>query len=299
MKKIGLVVKNDKDALSKADELESWLAGRNIEVFRRNVTFSEPRVSHKICDKSHSAIENSVSHGDEPPNDLSCVIGLGGDGTLLSVARWIGGKDIPIMGIKYGRMGFLAECLEENLFGALDRLIEGRFSINERMRLHVRVVREGRERVSEHVLNDVVISKSAISRVIYIKTNVDGQPLTTYTSDGLILATPTGSTAYSLAAGGPVIHPDVPGFILTPICPFTLSNRPMILPDSAGITIQIADKSSDAMLTIDGQNGVEIDYKDIIHVTKSKHPVQIIDLTNLNYFERLKTKLMWNGGSNN
>lgn len=298
MKKIGLVVKNDKNAFDKADELERWLTGRNIDVFRRNVIFSEPHVAHRIGRESHSAIENPVSQSDEAPNDLSCVIGLGGDGTFLSAARWIGGKDIPIMGIKYGKMGFLAECLEEGLYSALDRLLEGKFSINERMRLQVRVIRDGRERVSEHALNDVVISKSAISRLTYIKTSVDGQPLTTYTSDGLIIATPTGSTAYSLAAGGPVIHPDVPGFILTPICPFTLSNRPVILPESAGITIQLADKSSDAMLTIDGQEGVEIDYRDTIHVTKSKHPVQIIDLTGRNYFECLKSKLMWDGGSN-
>jgi len=296
VKKIGLVVKNDKHALNKADELESWLMGRHIDVFRRNVKFLESRVSHRICDSSHFDAENPVSQDDGPPDDLSCVIGLGGDGTLLSAARWVGDKDIPIMGIKYGRLGFLAECLEENLFHALNMVLEGKFSINERMRLQVRVIREGRERVCEHALNDVVISKSAISRLTYINTSVDGQHLTTYTSDGLIIATPTGSTAYSLAAGGPVIHPDVPGFILTPICPFTLSNRPLILPDSAGITVQTTADSSDMMLTIDGQDGVEIDHKDTIHVTKSEHSVRIIDLSTQNYFERLKTKLMWNGG---
>ena len=296
MKKIGLVVKNDKYASNKADELENWLIGRNIKVFRKNISFLEPSVTHRICDSKHLSEEKPVPLSDGPPDDLSCVIGLGGDGTFLSAARWIGGRKIPIMGVKFGRMGFLAECLEENLIDAMERVLENNFTIHERMRLQLRIVRAGRERVREEALNDVVISKSALSRLAHMETCVDGQHLTTYASDGLIITTPTGSTAYSLAAGGPVIHPDVPGFILTPICPFTLANRPLILPDSAEITVKLTDNSSDMMLTIDGQEGVEIDDKDNIHVKKSNLPVQMINLTNRNYFDVLKDKLMWNGG---
>lgn len=298
MKKIGLVVKNNKRASNKADELENWLIARNIKVFRKNIPFSEPSVSHPICENKHLSVEKPVPLNDGPPDDLSCVVGLGGDGTFLSAARWIGGRNIPIIGVKFGRVGFLAECLEENLIDAMERVLENNFSIHERMRLQVRVVRKGRERVCEEALNDLVISKSALSRLAHLETSLNGQHLTTYASDGLIIATPTGSTAYSLAAGGPVVHPVVPGVILTPICPFTLANRPLILPDSTEITVNLIGHSSDMMLTIDGQEGVEIDDKDTIHVKKSNHPAQIIGLANTNYFDVLKGKLMWNGGNN-
>ncbi len=296
MKKIGLVVKNDQYARNKADELEKWLTGRGITVFRKNVTFLEPNVAHRISAGGFISADGQVDQNDSPPDDLGCVISLGGDGTFLSAARWIGERKIPVMGVKFGRLGFLADCLAENLFDAIKMIFENRFSIQDRMRLQVRIVRGGQERVREEALNDVVISKSALSRLAHMETSVDGQHLTTYASDGLIIATPTGSTAYSLAAGGPVIHPMVPGVILTPICPFTLANRPLILPDSTEITVRLTGNSSEMMLTIDGQEGVEIDEKDIIHVKKSNHPVRMINLANRNYFDVLKGKLMWNGG---
>lgn len=297
MKKIGLVVKNDRHATNKADELEKWLMARDIMVFRKNVTFLEPSMSHRICASGFLSAEEPVHQNDFPPDDLCCVISLGGDGTFLSAARWIGERKIPILGVKFGRLGFLAYCLAENLLDTIKMMLENRFSIQDRMRLQVRIVRNGQERVREEALNDIVISKSALSRLAHMETYVDGQHLTTYASDGLIIATPTGSTAYSLAAGGPVIHPMVPGVILTPICPFTLANRPLILPDSTEIRVRLTGNSSEMMLTIDGQEGVEIDEKDTIHVKKSDHPIQMINLTTRNYFDVLKGKLMWNGGA--
>lgn len=297
MKKIGLVVKNDRHATNKAGELEKWLVDRGIVVFRKNITFLKPNVAHRINTSNFLSAEGVTDKNDSPPDDLCCVISLGGDGTYLSAARWIGERKIPLMGVKFGRLGFLADCLAENLFDAIKMILENRFSIQDRMRLQVRVLRNGQERVREEALNDVVISKSALSRLVHMETCVDGQHLTTYASDGLIIASPTGSTAYSLAAGGPVIHPMVPGIILTPICPFTLANRPLILPDSNEITARLTGKPSEMMLTIDGQEGVEIDEKDIIHVKKSNHPIQMLNLTNRSYFDVLKGKLMWNGGA--
>jgi NAD+ kinase len=164
------------------------------------------------------------------------------------------------------------------------------------MRLQVELNRRGEIFVQETVLNDVVINKGALARLAHIRTYIDRQYLTTYKADGLIVATPTGSTAYSLAAGGPILHPGVPAIIMTPISPFTLTNRPLIIPDSACITIRLEEKSEDIMLTFDGQAGLEIDEKDTIIVRKGKHPINMITMPDQEYFDVLKAKLRWSGG---
>lgn len=274
MKKIGLVIKNDAEAQSKAEEIKTRLKEQCIVI---NVSGSK----------------NSDIH---IPEDLFCIVVLGGDGTFLSAARFIGNKDIPLMGIKFGEVGFLAETLEDKLFHALDALFNGKFSIEKRERLTVVVKRDDKIKASVDVLNDAVINKSALSRLASCAVYIDSQYITTYRADGLIVSTPTGSTAYSLAAGGPVIHPDVPGIILTPICPFTLTNRPVIIPDSASIEIRLEGNPSDILLTFDGQEGVKIDSKDRIYLTKSKNPVKMISLNDQNYFNVLKARLMWSGG---
>ena len=164
------------------------------------------------------------------------------------------------------------------------------------MRLDVQVLRDGDEIAFETVLNDIVINKGALARLADIETYINDHYLTTFRADGLIIATPTGSTAYSLAAGGPVIHPQVPGIILTPICPFTLTNRPIILPEAIQIKIKLEQGSSDIMLTFDGQKGLDINEKDTIIVRKGDHPLNIIKLPERNYFDILKAKLRWSGG---
>ena len=211
MKKIGLVIKNDPEAQKRAEEIKTRLGEQCVVI---NVNGS---------DKS------------EVPTDLFAIVVLGGDGTFLSVARFIENNDIPLMGIKFGEVGFLAETLEDKLFHALDALLNGQFSIVTRERLTVTVKRDNKIKTSVDVLNDAVINKSALSRLASCAVYIDSKYITTYRADGLIVSTPTGSTAYSLAAGGPVIHPDVPGIILTPICPFTLTNRPIIIPDSVSM----------------------------------------------------------------
>ena len=282
MKKVGLFVKKDKKAAQKADEFVSWLKSKKIEVVRKES--SPPGL--------HSPANNKIS----APRDLSCMFVLGGDGTFLSAVRWIGDLNIPVLGIKFGVIGFLAETAAKNLFAAAEAIVNDDFTIKRRMRLKVDVVREKKTIISESVLNDLVINRGALARLADVETHIDDHYLTTFRSDGLIVATPTGSTAYSLAAGGPVIHPDVPGIIITPICPFTLTNRPLIVPDSIRITLKLAKGASDIKLTFDGQEGLDIDDRDTIIVRKGAHALNMITLPGQHYFDVLKAKLRWSGG---
>jgi NAD+ kinase len=282
LKKIGLVVKSDTKANKKAVELERWLRSRKIEIVREKT--------------AESGQKNAADSLSPAPSDLDCIFVLGGDGTFLSAVRWIGDQDIPILGIKFGEVGFLAEIAEEDLYKAAEKVLKGDFILRPRMRLSVRVGRRNETLAQETVLNDVVINRGALARLAHIETYINDLYLTTYSADGLIVATPTGSTAYSLAAGGPVIHPAVPGIILTPICPFTLTNRPLIVPESANIKIRLAKGASDIVLTFDGQKGLEINDQDEIVIQKGPHPIHLITLPERQYFDILKNKLKWSGG---
>ena len=193
-------------------------------------------------------------------------------------------------------MGFLAEIAEDKLFTVAEKILNNNFKTTPRMRLDVELYREGKAYVRETVLNDVVINKGALARLAHIKTYVDDHYLTTYKADGLIVSTPTGSTAYSLAAGGPIIHPRVPAIVMTPISPFTLTNRPLIIPDTDCITIRLEAESEDIFLTFDGQAGLEIDAKDKIIIRNGKKPISLITMPEQEYFDVLKAKLRWSGG---
>jgi NAD+ kinase len=164
------------------------------------------------------------------------------------------------------------------------------------MRLLVKVIREERELACETVLNDIVVNKKALARLAHIETYIDDHYMTTYSADGLIVTTPTGSTAYSLAAGGPIIHPGVPGILITPICPFTLTNRPLVVPDSARIKVRLAKESLDIILTFDGQGCIEIDENDTIIIQKGPYPINMITMPDQHYIDVLKDKLRWSGG---
>ncbi len=282
LKRIGLVVKEDQKARRKADEFELWLQSKGVEVVRRE-----------------SIVPDATALGDGPksaPADLFCVFVLGGDGTFLSAVRWIGDREIPVLGVKFGVIGFLAETTEDDLFPAAEAILARRFQTIPRARLLVEVTRDDREIARETILNDVVINKGALARLASIKTYIDNQYLTTYRADGLIVATPTGSTAYSLAAGGPVVHPAVTCIIMTPICPFTLTNRPLIVPDTVRITLGLTEEASDLMLTFDGQAGLAINHDVTITIQKGPTPVHMITLSDRDYFDVLKAKLRWSGG---
>lgn len=282
MQKIGIVVKTDPKVSQKADALEDWLHAKGVNTVRKESL--PPHRGHRQKDNTQA------------PSDLFCIFVLGGDGTFLSAVRWIGDQKIPILGVKFGEVGFLAETAEDRLYPVVESIIGGSFLTQPRMRLLVNVTRQGQQRASETVLNDVVINKGALARLADIETTINDRYLTTFRADGLIVATPTGSTAYSLAAGGPVIHPVVPAIIMTPICPFTLTNRPLIIPDSSIVSIKLEKGSSDIILTFDGQQGLEIDDRDTIVIRKGPHPIYMISEPNQHYFDVLKAKLRWSGG---
>ncbi len=270
---IGLVVKRDIRARNKAGELETWLTNKGFSVVYEN-DFPDAIASDR----------------------LRFVIVLGGDGTFLSAARLIGNSGVPLMGIKFGEVGFLAETIEDDLFKSVEAVLNGNHITEERMRLSVTVERSGSIIVSVDVLNDVVLNKGALSRLAHCTVFINESYLTTYKADGLIVGTPTGSTAYSLAAGGPVIHPTVPGIILTPICPFTLTNSPLIIPDTSSVEIRLEGKPSDIILTLDGQEGLNLHTTDRIIVKRSDNSINMISLSNQSYFNVLKARLMWSGG---
>jgi NAD+ kinase len=280
-RRIGLVVKNEDKARHQADRFELWLAQKGLTVIRRQIGLPGEKRSDGSRKRS--------------PALLFCVFVLGGDGTFLSAVRWIGDQQTPIIGVKFGEVGFLAETTEDRLCEVAEAILDDQFTTRPQMRLQIQVIRKGVEIVRESAFNDVVINKGALARLARIRTHIDDQYLTDYRADGLIVATPTGSTAYSLAAGGPIIHPSVPGILITPICPFTLTNRPLMVPDSATIKIQLAEDTADIMLTCDGQVGLKIDERDAILISKSPSPVQMITLPDQNYFDVLKAKLRWSG----
>ncbi len=282
-RRIGLYIKQDPEALEKAEEFAGWLGEKGIEVVRMQSYSPETEQ------------QAGISQYEAAPPDLFCVFVLGGDGTFLSASRWIGKNPIPIIGVKFGQIGFLAETAVEDLFSMAGKILENDFSVENRFRLQVEVMRKDERVTTETVLNEVVINKGALARLAQIETYIDDHHLTTYKSDGLIVATPTGSTAYSLAAGGPVIHPEVQGIIITPICPFALTNRPMIIPNTARITIKLGEKASDIFVTFDGQEGFEIDPDHTIVITRSPHPVMMISQPDKSYFDVLKAKLRWSG----
>jgi len=282
VKKVGIVVKEDAEAIKKADELEGWLRSRDVEVVRKEAL----RPSRRIADMDKSFA----------PSDLFCIFVLGGDGTFLSAVRWIGDQNIPILGVKFGEVGFLAEIAEDSLFFVAEAVLNNKFVTKPRMRLLVKVIREERELACETVLNDIVVNKKALARLAHIETYIDDHYMTTYSADGLIVATPTGSTAYSLAAGGPIIHPGVHGILITPICPFTLTNRPIVVPDSACIKVRLSKESLDIILTFDGQGCIEIDENDTIIIQKGPYPINMITMPDQHYIDVLKDKLRWSGG---
>jgi NAD+ kinase len=221
------------------------------------------------------------------------IIVLGGDGTLLNVSRHGKRKEVPILGVNLGGLGFLTETSVEELPATLAKVLKGDFGISRRIMLDAKVKREGEIIFTITFLNDAVITKDALARIIDIETYVNDEYLTTYKADGLIFSTPTGSTGYSLAAGGPLIYPSLPNMIVTPICPHTLTNRPIILPESVEVRAQLKSKEEKVVLTIDGQVGFPLQYDDEVTIKKSSHMVNLIKSSSRGYFEILRTKLKW------
>jgi NAD+ kinase len=224
-------------------------------------------------------------------SDLLLV--LGGDGTLLAASRVAAPHGIPILPVNLGSLGFLTSFTVEELYPALEDTLAGRYSLSERVMLTAALQRERRVIDRQSVLNEVVVNKGALARMIEIELRIDGDFVCRYRADGLIVATPTGSTAYSLSAGGPIVHPAVESIVITPICPHTLSDRPLVVQDTCPIEMQLVGSTDSVFLTLDGQKGIPLQATDHIAISRAKEKLQLILPPRKSYFEILRNKLKW------
>jgi NAD+ kinase len=218
---------------------------------------------------------------------------LGGDGTLLAAARLAAARGIPILPINMGSLGFLTSFTLDELYPALEDTLSGRISVSERVMLHVELERGGKVIENQRVLNDAVVNKGALARMIELELSIDADFVCRYRADGLIVATPTGSTAYSLSAGGPIVHPGVESFIITPICAHMLSDRPLVVQDSSSIEMKLSENTESVFLTLDGQRGIPLQATDVVRISRSKELLKLIQPPRKSYFEILRNKLKW------
>jgi len=238
------------------------------------------------------APDKAVSR-DELGRRADLAIVLGGDGTLLAAARAVGEHDIPILAINLGGLGFLTSFPREELYSALEVALSGNYRISERALLDVKLVRGGEAIARYRALNDVVVNKAAMARILDLDLYFDESYACSYKADGIIFATPTGSTAYSLSAGGPILYPHVGAFVVTPICPHALSNRPLVVPDTVKIGLTVSDLQESAFLTVDGQVGVELRSGDRVVATRAAGKLRLVRPPGKVYFEILREKLKW------
>lgn len=226
--------------------------------------------------------------------DLDILIIAGGDGTLLHVAALAARHSIPVIGINLGNLGFLTELTEEEAIQALEEIIAGAVTVENRMMLKTRIIRENQPTEYRYALNEVVISKGTLDRVLQLSTRADTEYITTYKADGLIFSTPTGSTAYNLSAGGPIVYPGLASILVTPICPFMLSSRPVLLPPETRLTTRIDDgPGHSAKIIIDGQSAWDMQEDETLEIEAAEHPLQLIISPHRDYFSILRNKLHW------
>jgi NAD+ kinase len=265
-----------------AQELSAWLRSRSVQV----------RLDAKTAaalGQKDGVVEGSLPRG----TDL--VIVAGGDGTLLSVARVAGPLGIPILGVNFGGLGFMTELQPEELYAGLERVLTGRYAIEERDALRVRLKRGKKTLGPYAMLNDAVVTKTALARMLVIEVRIDGELVATYTSDGLIVATPTGSTAYNLSAGGPLLDPRMSAFVIAPICPHAMSFRPVVVPGWVTIEVTLRSMTEEAYLTLDGQVGFPMRQLDVLVVDRHPKPVRLVRVAKRGFFEILQRKLRWGG----
>ncbi|MGH7262422.1 MAG: NAD(+)/NADH kinase [Candidatus Rokuibacteriota bacterium] len=282
MNRVGVVAKVDRpEAREVVPRLVEWLTGRGKQVLLEKETA-------ELIAHPKTAVRKS-----DLPAQADLLVVLGGDGTLLSMARLVGDLGVPILGVNLGGLGFLTATTEAELFPTLEALFRGEMLVEERMMLAAQVFRQD-ERLAEYVaLNDVVITKSAMSRIITLAVAVEGQYATGYRADGLIISTPTGSTAYSLSAGGPIVFPTMDAVVLTPICSHTLTNRPIVLPASLRIKVTLLTLQQEVMLTLDGQVGIALQERDVVEVRQASPRIRLVRDPRRHFFSVLRTKLKW------
>lgn len=282
VKRIGIISKPKKTEIREiVPSLTQWLRERNVEVFLDKETAS-----------LLESAEKSLSRN-EMPSQVDLLVVLGGDGTLLAAARALNRKPVPILAVNLGGLGFLTVITREELYPTLELVLAGNFKTERRVQIEGELVRADEVISSFLALNDVVLNKGAIARILDFDVLVNGRFISTYKSDGLIVSTPTGSTAYSLAAGGPIVTPAVEAFVVTPICAHTLTNRPLVLPDSVQIEVVVKSQREVAYLTVDGQMGIATHSDDAVRLKKASSCVEIIQPPHKDYFEILRQKLKW------
>ena len=287
IKSIGVIVKrHHPDALETLCALTKWLSERGI-AFVGLPEIEREQIEH------NTGCQIRVVNEDEMPGQADLMLVLGGDGTMIATGRMLGDNQAPVIGVNYGGLGYLAEFPIEELFPALEAILAGQYKVQQRLMLRVELWR-GDELVTQNrVLNDVVVNKSALARIIEIEASLNDQFVNSFRADGLIVATPTGSTAYNLSAGGPIIYPSMNAMVITPICPFTLSNRPIVVPDDSVIEVRLVTEKEEVALTLDGQVGFALQAHDRIQIRKSNTAFNLVQPPNRNYFEVLRNKLKW------
>lgn len=230
------------------------------------------------------------------PSQIDTLITLGGDGTLIRGARFLGGADVPIFGVNLGKLGFLTTCQGDEFPEAFRRFVRGEHRVQRRMALEARTWTPGGDLgIQVRALNDVVVHKGGYARVLRMRLSADGQPIARLAADGIVMATPTGSTAYSLSAGGPVVVPSLDGLIMTPVAAHTLAIRPTIFPPDVTLEVSLDEEQDEVLLTADGQVGIAIAPGHRLTVTRSAHPVQLLRFDDVTFFTRLRNKLGWGG----
>jgi NAD+ kinase len=278
----GIICKPNRGLVSSvAPALFKWLRERNIEVFVEEET--------RACiDLPAPALARTVLS-----DKIGLLIVLGGDGTLLSAARALDSHRVPILAVNLGGLGFLTSVTLDEMYPVLEQIIAGKHTTSERMMLDAEIIRGGNVSERQRALNDAVATKAALARMLEFDVYVDRNHVGRYRADGIIVATPTGSTAYSLAAGGPIIDPQLDAFVITPICPHMLTNRPLVIPHSATIELDFGPANEPVYITLDGQMGFQLEPKDRVVITKSASRVTLVRPPHKTYFEVLRSKLRW------
>lgn len=284
MKQIGILTKPKfPDVAQTLRELCLWLRHRQ---------------KHVLLEASSAALIDDCQPFDRPAiaREADMIIVLGGDGTMLGAARLVAARNPPILGVNMGGLGFLTEVTVDRLFDSLERVFRNDFAIDERLMLSATMERTGKVVMESTALNDVVISKGTLARMIEMQVGIGGQFVTNLRGDGLIVSTPTGSTGYALSAGGPIISPAASAFMVAPICPHTLTHRPLIVPSTVSISISLSSKDAGAMVTLDGQEGMGMQAGDVVIIRASDHRTHLIRFPERTYYETLRLKLKWGDG---
>lgn len=282
LRKIGVVVVPHKPAaLAVVRDLGEWCAARGIELHALGSTAREV------------ACAPLAEENDELTEDVDLLVVLGGDGTMLRAARLLSKRQAPVLGVNFGFLGYLTEFTLAEMFAALDSLREGQFSLDHRMLLDVQLHRAGETTTLPRALNEAVLSKAMAVQMNELECHINGMYVNHFRADGMIVATPTGSTAYSLSAGGPILHPSMSAILLTPICPHMLSNRPVVVPGESVVDLTFKRGGEDLVLTVDGQVAINLQPADRITLRRSQTTFNLVRPTNRNYFEVLRTKLKW------